>query len=127
MADRVLLEVCIASVDDAIAAQSGGADRLEVNCALALGGLTPSAGLFAEVRRQVKLPLIAMVRPRPGGFCYSPAEFDVMLRDADELIAAGADGLAFGVLTNGGEIDVERCRRLPQTLRRSRGRIPSGI
>jgi copper homeostasis protein len=112
MTGRVLLEVCVASVDDALAAVRGGADRLEVNAALALGGLTPSAGLFAEVRNLVQVPVIAMVRPRPGGFAYSDADFRVMLRDAEALLEAGADGLAFGVLTPSGEVDADRCRRL---------------
>jgi copper homeostasis protein len=109
---RVLLEVCVGSVDDALTAVAGGADRLELNSALALGGLTPSAGLFAEVRRRVTVPIIAMVRPRAGGFAYSDADFDVMLRDAEWLLAAGADGLAFGLLTPNGEIDRPRSRRL---------------
>jgi copper homeostasis protein len=111
MPERVQLEICVASVDDAVAAMGAGADRLELNCALSLGGLTPSSGLFAQVRRSVSVPLIAMVRPRAGGFCYSDTDFEVMLRDAEALLAAGADGLAFGVLTSGGEIDVNRCRK----------------
>jgi copper homeostasis protein len=112
MAKRVLLEICIASVDDALAAEQGGADRLEVNSALTLGGLTPSIGLFAEIRKHTSLPLIAMLRPRPSGFCYSDADLDVMLADARELLAAGADGLAFGILTARSEVDTFRCRRL---------------
>jgi copper homeostasis protein len=112
MSQPVLLEICVASVDDAMAAVAHGADRLEVNSALELGGLTPSAGMFAEIRRRVAVPLIAMVRPRPGGFCYSESDFDVMLNDAVDLLAAGADGLAFGVLTASGEVDAQRCRRL---------------
>jgi len=112
MSNRILLEIGVASIDDAVSAVETGADRLELNCALSLGGLTPSAGLFAEVRRRVKVPLIAMVRPRPGGFAYSDADFDAMIRDAKDLIAAGADGLAFGILTTRGEIDIARCRKL---------------
>jgi copper homeostasis protein len=108
----VLLEVCVGSVDDAVAAAAAGADRLEVNCAVSLGGLTPSMGMFAEVRQRVNVPLIAMVRPRPGGFSYSETEFEVMIRDAEALLAAGADGLALGVLTDGGEIDRDRSRKL---------------
>jgi copper homeostasis protein len=108
----MLLEVCVATVDDAVVAANGGADRLEVNAALELGGLTPSLGLFAEIRRCVSLPLIAMVRPRPGGFRYSASDFDVMQRDAATLLNAGADGLAFGILTASGEVDVERNAKL---------------
>jgi copper homeostasis protein len=112
MTSRVLLEVCVGSVCDALAAVAGGADRLELNCALSLGGLTPSAGLFAEVRRRVAVPMIAMVRPRSGGFAYFETDFEVMLRDAEKLIAAGADGLAFGILSRAGEIDRGRCQKL---------------
>src|SRR5262249_35534189 len=62
----------------------------------------------------VSVPIIAMVRPRAGGFCYSKATYQVMLRDAEALLAAGADGLAFGVLHSNGEIDIDRCRQLRQ-------------
>jgi copper homeostasis protein len=109
---RVLLEVCIASVDDAKVAEAGGADRLELNAALGLGGLTPSLGALIEARRAVRLPLIPMIRPRPGGFCYSSADFDVMRRDLDLVLEHGADGFAFGVLHESGEVDLERCRIL---------------
>jgi copper homeostasis protein len=109
---HVLLEVAVASVEDALAAQAGGADRLELNAALALGGLTPSLGTLLEVRAAVRLPVLAMVRPRPGGFAYSAADFRVMQRDADLALAHGADGIVFGVLTEDGRPDEERCRRL---------------
>src|SRR5580765_3805211 len=93
---RVLLEVAIASVEDALAAQSGGADRLELNAALALGGLTPSLGMLIEVKAAVRLPVMVMVRPRSGGFYYGEAEFTVMQRDADLALNRGADGIVFG-------------------------------
>jgi copper homeostasis protein len=111
-ARRILLEVCIASVEDALAAQAGGADRLELNTALPLGGLTPSLGLLEEVRRAVVLPLIVMARPRPGGFAYSDADFRVLCRDADLALQRGADAIAFGVLTAEGRIDRTRVARL---------------
>lgn len=109
---RITLEVCIASVADAIAARDGGADRLELNAALALGGLTPSLGMLCEVRRAVELPLVVMIRPRAGGFCYSDAEFAVMLRDAETALASGANGIAVGVLQDNRTLDVPRCRQL---------------
>ena len=112
MPDRIVIEICVASVDDAVSAVAAGADRLELNCALALGGFTPSAGLFAEVRRRVSVPVIVMIRPRAGGFGYSDAELEAMLYDARAFLAAGADGLAFGVLLVDGTIDVGRCRQL---------------
>ncbi len=109
---RVLLEMAVASVEDALAAQAGGADRLEVNAALALGGLTPSLGTLLEVRAAVALPVLAMVRPRPGGFAYSEADFRVMQRDADLFLQHGADGIVFGILTADGQVDRDRCRLL---------------
>jgi copper homeostasis protein len=107
---RILLEVAVASAPDALTAQAGGADRLELNSALALGGLTPSPGTLHEVRAAVTLPVIALVRPRAGGFCYDTAEFRVLQRDVDFALGMGADGVAFGVLTATGEIDRERVR-----------------
>ena len=66
---QVLVEICIESVDDALAAQ--GADRVELGQALAVGGLTPSVGVQREVRRVAACPVVTMIRPRPGGFFYS--------------------------------------------------------
>jgi copper homeostasis protein len=109
---RFLLEVAVASVEDAKAAESGGADRLELNAALSLGGLTPSLGTLAEVRRETKLPLFVMLRPRPGAFCYSAAEFRVLLRDLDIALGHGADGIVFGILNEDATIDRVRCREV---------------
>lgn len=110
--DRILLEVCIASVEDALAAQTGGADRLELNAGLSLGGLTPSLGTLAEVKLAVALPVMVMLRPRPGGFCYSESDFNVMCRDGDFALEQRADGIVFGVLNEKGGIDEPRCRAL---------------
>jgi len=109
---RIVLEVPIASVEDAVAAQAGGAARLELSAALALGGLTPSLGMFLEVRRAVAMPVVVMLRPRPGGFAFSDADFDVMRRDLELFLAHGADTFAFGVLRDDGTIDECRCRLL---------------
>src|SRR5262245_50099370 len=109
---RILLEVPVASVEDALAAQQGGADRLELNAALALGGLTPSLGTLLEVKGTVALPVLVMVRPRPGGFAYSAADFKVMQRDTDLALRHRADGVVFGILTAESRVDGERCRRL---------------
>jgi copper homeostasis protein len=109
---RFLLEVAVASVEDARAAESGGADRLELNAALSLGGLTPSLGTLLEVRQATRLPLFVMLRPRPGAFCYNPAEFRVLLRDLDFLLSHGADGIVFGILKEDGTVDRLRCREV---------------
>ncbi|MDB6064747.1 MAG: hypothetical protein JWR26_955 [Pedosphaera sp.] len=109
---RIQLEICTASADDCAAAERGGADRVELNCALMLGGLTPSLGSVRESRAAAGIPIIVMIRPRAGGFCYSASEFSVMQRDAESALAEKAEGIAFGILKADGTIDVERCRQM---------------
>jgi len=109
-ARAIQLEICTASVEDCVKAERGGADRIELNSALMLGGLTPSLGSLRESRAAVRLPIIAMIRPRPAGFCYSRAEFSVMQRDAELALSEHADGIAFGILTTAGAVDHKRCR-----------------
>lgn len=115
MTRRVLLEVAIATAEDALAARDNGADRVELNAALALGGLTPSLGLVEETY-EVGVEVIAMARPRPGGFCYTAAEFRVLLRDVELMVKAGADGVAFGVLTADGRVDRKRCAEVEERI-----------
>lgn len=112
---RPLVEICIESVDDAKAA--AGADRLELCQALAVGGLTPSAGVQKEVRSATSLPVMTMIRPRPSGFCYSTSEFSVMRRDVDSAIELGANGVVFGVLTESANIDSSRTAELIRQVR----------
>ena len=117
MKRRILLEVIASSLDDAVAAAEGGADRLELCGALALGGLTPTLGTLETVKAAVQIPVMCMVRPREGGMAYSDGEFDVMKRDAELLLDAGADGLVFGFLSADGEIDIDRCGEILSLLR----------
>ena len=109
---RRLIEVCIDSVESALAAAAGGADRLEVCSALGEGGLTPTAGLLAVIRERVRLPLAVMIRPRVGDFCYSPEEFEVMRRDLCHAKTLGADLIVLGLLTPEGTLDADRTREL---------------
>src|SRR5262245_28969919 len=109
---RRVLEVAIASADDAHSAESGGADRLELNAGLSLGGLTPSLGTLLEVRQASRLPLITMLRPRQGAFCYTAADFRTLLRDLELALSHGADGIAFGILNENSTIDLDRCREV---------------
>ena len=115
----MLLELCVASLDDALVAEQGGADRIELNSALSLGGLTPSLGLLSAVRAAISLPIIAMIRPRAGGFHYRSGEFICMQRDVDLTLSHGAEGIAFGILDEDGNIDLPRCR---QIMRQAAGR-----
>lgn len=112
----VLLEICCGSIDDAIQAEVGGADRVELCSALFLGGLTPSLGTLQEAKRRVKIPVMMMVRPRGGGFCYTEAEMATMERDVEAAVANGADGVVFGILNSDGKIDVRRCTRIRKLI-----------
>jgi len=115
----MLLEICTASVGDCVTAETGGADRVELNSGLALGGLTPSAGLIREAVQAVSIPVIVMIRPRDGGFLYSGDEFRVMQQDIDTALDAGAAGVAFGILLQNGRLDRERNRLLVQQAQES--------
>ena len=108
----ITLEICTASVEDCLAAEQGGADRIELNCALMLGGLTPSLGCLREALATVRIPIIAMIRPRAGGFNYSATELKVMLNDLESALAAGAAGIAFGILNADGTVDRARCQEV---------------
>jgi copper homeostasis protein len=110
--ERVQLEICCGSLDDAVEAGAGGADRVELCSALFLGGLTPSYGALVEAKRRLSIPVIFMARPRGGGFCYTATEMAAMERDTEMAVAHGADGVVFGILEADGRIDIARTRRL---------------
>lgn len=104
----VLLEVCCGSVDDALEAQAAGADRVELNSSILLGGLTPSIGTLREAKRRLDIPVVAMVRPRGAGFCYTDTEYAAMREDTALLVDNGADAIVFGILDANGEVDMTR-------------------
>jgi copper homeostasis protein len=107
-----LLEVAANSVASALAAQEGGAGRVELCAALELGGVTPSYAEVATTRDRVAIPLYVLIRPRPGDFLYGDFECEVMLRDIEACAALGCDGVVFGVLDAEGRVDQARCRPL---------------
>jgi copper homeostasis protein len=108
----IKLEVCCGSAEDVIEAWKAGADRVELNSSLFHGGLTPSIGSLAVVKELAPIPVIAMVRPRQGGFCYTQTEYMTALADAKALMDGGADGLVFGFLNPDGTVDEARTREL---------------
>jgi copper homeostasis protein len=112
MKDKIALEVCVDSVESAIAAERGGAHRIELCGALADGGTTPSAGLIAVVRQKIAIALHVMVRPRGSDFCYSDDEFRIMQRDVEMAKALRADGVVLGILDVDGRVDTQRTKQL---------------
>jgi len=106
----ILLEICCGSAEDAIEAARGGADRVELNNNLFQGGLTPSLGTLEVAKEQIAIPVMAMVRPRAGGFCYTETELEVARADARALLQHGADGLVFGFLNADGTVNTDRTK-----------------
>lgn len=112
-----LIEVCLDSTDSAVAAQAGGAARVELCDNLVEGGTTPSAGMIAATRRAIDIGLHVMIRPRGGDFCYGPSEVEAMLHDIGVVRELGAEGVVFGALLPDGRIDEGLSLRLLEEAR----------
>lgn len=107
-----LLEICANSVRSALAAQQGGANRIELCDNMAEGGTTPSYGMIATCKKLFKIPVFPIIRPRGGDFLYSEEEFEVMKKDVTACAKLGCEGVVFGILRSDGSIDKERCSEL---------------
>lgn len=107
-----LLEIAANSVASALAAQEGGADRIELCENLGEGGTTPSHGTLAVVRERLRISVYVLIRPRGGDFLYDDVEFDVMRRDIEHCVRLGCDGVVIGALDADGAVDTARCREL---------------
>src|SRR5262245_20329634 len=112
-----IIEVCVDSVESAVAAQRGGADRVELCTSLLEDGRTPSAGALQIARKSISIPIHVMIRPRAGDFCYSEVDFEVMKRDLEMAKRLGVDGVVFGILTLDAEIDKDRTSELIERAR----------
>ena len=109
----IKIEVVANSVQDCIVVQSKGADRIELISASYLGGLTPTTTVLdMAIENGVKIPIMGMVRPRGGGFCYSEIEKEQMYREAKELLEHGVKGIVFGFLTEDRKIDWEETTKM---------------
>ena len=112
MKTTIKIEVCAASVESALAAEKGGADRIELCAALSEGGLSPSPGIIKYACENLSIPVFVLIRPRTGDFLYSNAEFETMLADIQASKAYGAKGVVCGMLTAEGTIDYLRMKML---------------
>ncbi|HET6424078.1 MAG TPA: copper homeostasis protein CutC [Planctomycetaceae bacterium] len=106
------IEICVDSVEGALASERGGADRVELCGDLIEGGTTPSAGCIRLTRESIRIGLQVMIRPRGGDFCYSDLEFSVMQHDIRIAKELGADGVVIGCLTPAGDVDLPRTTEL---------------
>lgn len=107
-----VLEACVDSVKSAIEAEKGGAKRVELCGNLIIGGTSPGAALFRQVRKHTDLQIRVLLRPRFGDFCYDDFEFEMMKEDMAMYRDLGADGIVTGILKPNGDLDVERMREL---------------
>ncbi len=112
-----LLEITVESLDTALAAERGGADRIELCFELTRGGLTPSLAAMRRVHEELEIPLFPIIRPRAGNFVYTEQEFAAMKRDISAARDLGVDGVVFGILRPDRSIDVERTSELVQWAR----------
>jgi len=112
MINNTTIEICIGNVQDALIASKYPVDRIELNSALELGGLTPSLETLKYLKERIDTKICCMVRPRGGDFYYTDQEFEVMLKDAKNLLEANADGIVFGFLHQDNTIDVERTNKM---------------
>lgn len=108
-------EICANSTASCIAAQKGGADRVELCAGIPEGGTTPSYGMIRNARESISIGLNVIIRPRGGDFLYSESEITEMLHDIRMAKEAGADGLVFGCLLPDGTVDKKNMSRLMET------------
>lgn len=108
----MLFELCVESLESALAAEEGGADRIELCADLSVGGITPPRELVAEALHALDIPMHVLIRPRAGDFAFSRDQFDLMRRQVEAVKGAGASGIATGILLPDGRVDIERTRAL---------------
>ena len=107
-----ILETCVDSVESAMAAAEGGADRLELCSNLIIGGTTPGPWLFEEIRKRSDIRIHALIRPRFGDFCYTDAEFSMIRNAVKDFRKMGAEGVVIGILKPDGTLNMEQMKEL---------------
>lgn len=117
MNSRLEFEICVDSVESAVAAQSGGANRVELCDNLMEGGTTPSFGAIETARKLLSIKLHVIIRPRGGDFLYSDVEFEIMKRDIETAKQLEVDGVVIGILDADGNIDIARSKELTDLAR----------
>ncbi|GAL21579.1 cytoplasmic copper homeostasis protein cutC [Vibrio maritimus] len=111
------LEVCIDNIESLAYAIAGGATRIELCSSLALGGLTPNAGLIKQAVQSSSIPIYVMIRPRQGDFLYDCDDVEIMAEDIRTAAKYGASGVVLGLLDKEGHVDMPRSIRLVKLAR----------
>lgn len=111
MKKKYILECCVDSVESAVSAKEGGADRLELCANLVIGGTTPTLALFEEIRKTVDIRIHALIRPRFGDFLYTAHEAAIICREIEAFRNAGAEGVVIGSLMPDGSLNLEQMKR----------------
>lgn len=112
----MIVEVLCGSIEECLIAQKQGADRIELNSAPTLGGLTPSIGLVKEAIKHVDIPIVPMIRCRMGKFTYTDLEYDVMFKDAKVFLDLGVNGLVFGFLNEDNTVNIEKTAEMVKLI-----------
>lgn len=107
-----VLEVCVDSVQSAIEAEKGGADRVELCANLVIGGTSPDAALFRQVREHTGLKIRVLLRPRFGDFCYDEYEYAILREETLMYRELGADGIVTGILCPDGSMNLEQMKEI---------------
>lgn len=107
-----VLEACVDSVESALAAVKGGANRLELCSNLVIGGTTPSQWLYEEIRKESDIRIHALIRPRFGDFCYTDHEFEIIRNEVRMFRKLGAEGVVIGILCPDGTLNMEEMEKL---------------
>lgn len=110
--NNYVLECCADSVQSAINAEKGGANRIELCSALVIGGLSPSVCLFDEVMKNCSIKVNVLLRPRFGDFCYDDYEIEIIKNEIKMFRERGANGVVIGVLKPDGTLDMEKMKYL---------------
>jgi copper homeostasis protein len=110
----MVFELCAETLEACLAAQEGGADRIELCAALGMDGLTPSHAFIEQAVSYCRIPIHVMVRPHAESFCYDASAFSSMCDEIQYIRSVGAAGVVLGVLLGDGSVDIERTRALVQ-------------
>jgi copper homeostasis protein len=112
-----ILEICVTSMESAINAAAGGADRIELCSALNEGGTTPSSGMIKAVVKELNIPVYVLIRPRGGSFCYTKQEIKIMVHDIEICKDSGVAGIVTGALLANNNVDRQTCNLLVESAK----------